>query len=324
MRRREFITLLGSAAAWPLTARAQQPAMPVVGFLHVGSRDAFGHVAAAVRRGLFETDFVEGRNVIIEYRWGEGQTDRLPMLAADLLRNQVTVFVGPSLAARAVKNAAPTLPIIFVSAEDPVMVGLVESMHRPGGNLTGVYFFTSGLEAKRLGLLRDLVPNAAAIGVLIDSNYATVDAQLRDVQAAGVQLGVQLYIVRANSDRDIETAFATFVEQGAAGLLVGASPFFNNKRDWLVALAARHKLPAVYEWREYAAAGGLVSYGNSITDSYRQAGLYAGRILKGARPADLPVVQPTKFELVINAKTAKALGLAIANNLLMLADEVIE
>jgi len=323
--RRQFFGLaIGAAATWPFAARAQQPAMPVVGFLHIGSRDAFGHVAAAFRRGLAESDFVEGRNVAVEYRWAEGQLDRLPALVADLMRLQVSVFIGTQQGALAAKRAGATIPFVFVGGDDPVKLGLIDSLNRPGGNMTGVYLFTAGLEAKRLGLLRDVIPRATTIAVLIDPSFPRADAQSRDVQEAAVRLGVQLVVVRANADWDIEAAFATFVQRRAAALLVCASPFFNNRRDRLVALAARHKLPAVYEWREYAAAGGLVSYGNSITESYRQTGVYAGRILKGAKPADLPVIQPTKFELVINLKTAKALGLTISDNVLLLADEVIE
>jgi putative tryptophan/tyrosine transport system substrate-binding protein len=323
MRRREFLGVMGGVATWSLAARAQQ-AMPVVGLFHVGSSDKFGHLVAAFRRGLAEADLVEGRNVAIEYGWAEGQLDRLPALAADLMRRQVSVIAGNYIATAAVKRVAPTLPIVFVTGDDPVKLGFVESLNRPGGNTTGVYIFTAELEAKRLGLLRDLVPQATTFALLVDPNYSTTDAQVRDVQTASARLGVQLIVARANSERDIEAAFATFVQQRAAALLVGASPFFNNRRDQLVALAARHKLPATYESREFAAAGGLVSYGNSITDAYRQAGVYAGLIVKGAKPADLPVIQPSKFELVINLKTAKTLGLEFHPQLLATADEVIE
>ncbi len=323
MRRREFLGVMGGVATWSLAARAQQ-AMPVVGLFHVGSSDKFGHLVAAFRRGLAEADLVEGRNVAIEYGWAEGQLDRLPALAADLMRRQVSVIAGNYIATAAVKRVAPTLPIVFVTGDDPVKLGFVESLNRPGGNTTGVYIFTAELEAKRLGLLRDLVPQATTFAVLVDPDYSTTDAQVRDVQKASARLGAQLVVARANSERDIEAAFATFVQQRAAALLVGASPFFNNRRDQLVALAARHKLPATYESREFAAAGGLVSYGNSITDAYRQAGVYAGLIVKGAKPADLPVIQPSKFELVINLKTAKTLGLEFHPQLLATADEVIE
>ena len=249
MRRREFLGVLGgAAAAWPLVARAQQPAMPVVGLFHVGSSDKFGHLVTAFRRGLVEADLVEGRNVAIEYRWAEGQIDRLPALAADLIRRQVSVIAGNYIATAAVRRVAPTLPIVFVTGDDPVKLGFVESLNRPGGNTTGVYIFTAELEAKRLGLLRDLVPQATTFAVLVDPDYSTTDAQVRDVQKASARLGAQLVVARANSERDIDAAFATFVQQRAAALLVGASPFFNNRRDQLVALAARHNLPATYEF----------------------------------------------------------------------------
>jgi putative ABC transport system substrate-binding protein len=321
MRRRDFMKLVGGATAvWPLAARAQQPGIPVVGFLHVGSASAFGHIVAAFRGGLVETDFVEGRNVTIEYRWAEGQPDRLPALAVDLLRSQPAVLV----AQRPAVPAGATIPIVFISADDPVRLGLVESLNRPGGNMTGVYLLTSGLEAKRLGLLREAIPGATIIGVLVNPSFATADAQLRDIREAATRLGVQVAIAGANLDRDFEPAFATLAEQRSAALLVCASPYFNGRRQQIVGLAARHRLPAISEWREFAMAGGLMSYGNSIAESYRQLGIYAGRILKGTKPADLPVVQPTKFELVINLKTAKALGLTLSDNLLTLADEVIE
>jgi putative ABC transport system substrate-binding protein len=323
MRRRDFIQLIGGGAAWPLTARAQQ-SMPVIGFLHVGSRSAFGHLVAALRQGLAEFDLLEGRSVAVEYRWAEFQLDRLPSLVADLVRHRAAVIVGSATAVQAAKNLVPTIPIVFVAADDPVKLGLVESLNRPGRHMTGVYMFTSEIEAKRLGLLRDVVPTAKTVAALINPNWSTADAQLRDVQGAAVRLGLQLILVRADSESDFEAAFATVVKQRAAALLVCASPFFNDKRDQLVALAARHKVPAMSEWREFAAAGGLVSYGNSIVDIYRQAGVYAARIVKGAQPGDLPVIQPTKFELVINLKTAKALGVSISDNLLLAADEVIE
>ena len=322
--RRQFITLLGGAAIWPVVAHAQQAKMPVVGFLNTGSRGSVGHLATAVRRGLAEVDLVEGRNVLVEERWAENQSDRLPVLAADLARRRVAVIVCNSTAAQAARRANTTTPIVFIAGDDPVRLGLVESLNRPGGNMTGVYVFSAALEAKRLGLLRDVVPRATTMGVLIDPDYLTADTQSRDVQEAAARLGVQLVVLRAHSDEDIEAAFATLVQQHAAALLVGASPFFNNKRDRLVALAAHHGLPAAYEWREFAMVGGLLSYGNNILDVYRQVGVYAGRILKGEMPTDLPVIQPTKFELVINLKTAKALGLNISGDLLTLADEVIE
>src|SRR5262245_14453848 len=323
-KRREFITLLGGAAAWPLVARAQQAPMPVIGFLHVESSDGLVHLVEAFRRGLAESDFVEGRNLAVEYRWGEGQLDRLPGLAADLLQRQVALIAGAARAVQVVKQLTSTMPIVFLAAQDPIKFGFVESFNRPGGNLTGVYIVTSGLEAKRLGLLCDLVPTATTVAVLIDPNFTTAEAQLRDVQSGAARLGVQLVVVPATSESDFGTAFSTFVQRGAAGLQVCASPFFNSKRDQIAARASRHKLPSISEWREFTAAGGLMSYGNSITDAWSKVGLYAGRILKGAKPSDLPVLQPTKFELVVNLKTAKALGLTISDNFLSLADEVIE
>jgi ABC-type uncharacterized transport system substrate-binding protein len=321
MRRREFITLFGAAAAWPLAARAQQPAMPVIGFLHVASQEAYSHVVAGFRRGLAETDFVEGRNVAVEYRWGEGQLDRMPSLLADLLDHQVSVIVASFQGAEAAKSA---VPVVFSTGDDPVKQGLVETLNRPGGNMTGVYLFTAEIDGKRLGLLHDVVPKATIIAVLIDANRLYADAQLREVQSAAARLGVQLVVLHVNSDHDFEAAFARLIEQKAQALLVCASALFNNARDQLVALAARHNIPAAFEWREYATAGGLLAYGNSLADTYRQLGVYAGRILKGAKPADLPVVRPSKFELVLNVKTARTLGINISDNLLLLADEVIE
>jgi putative ABC transport system substrate-binding protein len=325
MRRRDFITLVGGAAvAWPLPARAQQPAMPVIGFLHIASSGTYVHVVAAFRRGLMENDLVEGRNIAVEYRWGEGQLDRMPSLLADLLDHQPSVIVASLQGAQAAKSAGVTIPVVFSSSDDPVKQGFVETLNRPGGNMTGAYLFTAELEGKRLGVLHDLVPKARIIAVLIDANHPVADVQLGEVQSAAAHLGVQLVILRANSDHDFEAAFPTLIEQKPEALLVCASPFFNNTRDQLVALAARHNIPAAFELREYATAGGLLSYGNSITDVYRQLGVYVGRILKGAKPADLPVIRPTKFELVINLKTAKALGLTVPPNLLIAADEVIE
>ena len=326
MRRRDFIkAIAGSAASWPLAARAQQPAGPVVGFFHGGSRDAFNHLATAFRQGLAASDFVEGQNVAVEYRWAEGQLDRLPTLAADLMgRHRPALIAGGLQALRPVMTLAPTLPTVFVTADDPVKLGLVESLNRPGRNATGAYLFTSGLEAKRLGLLKDLVPRTTIVAVLIDPDFGTVEAQARDVQEAAIRLDLQVVVVLANSDRDVEAAFATFVERRAGTLMVGASSSFNNRRDRLIALSARYGLPTIYEVREFVAAGGLMSYGNDLADSYRQIGVYAGRILKGATPADLPVIQPSKFHVAINLKTAKTLGVDISGNLLTLADEVIE
>ena len=325
MRRRDFITLVGGAAvAWPLPARAQQPAMPVIGFLHIASSGAYVHVVAAFRRGLMENDLVEGRNITVEYRWGESQLDRMPSLLADLLDHQPSVIVASLQGAQAAKSAGVTIPVVFSTSDDPVKEGFVTTLNQPGGNMTGAYLFTAELEGKRLGVLHDLVPKARIIAVLINANHPVADAQLREVQSAATHLGVQLVVLHANSDHDFEAAFATLIEQKAEALLVCASPSFNNRRDQLVALAARHNIPAASELREFATAGGLLSYGNSLVDVYRQLGVYAGRILKGTNPADLPVVRPTKFELVINLKTARALGINISDNLLLLADEAIE
>src|SRR5215471_20942410 len=270
-----------------------------------------------------EADFVEGRNVTVEYRWGEGELGRMPSLLADLLHHQVSVIVGNFQGAEAAKSAGVTIPVVFSTGDDPVKQGFVESPNRPGSNMTGVYLFTAELEGKRLGLLHDLLPKATVMAALVDASHTVADAQLREVQAAAARLGVQLVLLHANSDHDFETLFATLIKQKAEALLVCASPLFNSTRDQLVALAARHNIPVAAELHEYATAGGLLSYGNSITDVYRQVGVYAGRILKGTQPADLPVLRPTKFELVINLRAARKLGINISDNLLLLADEVI-
>jgi ABC-type uncharacterized transport system substrate-binding protein len=326
VKRRDFITLLGgAAAAWPLAARAQQPAMPVVGFIAGSSPSALSQQVAAFREGLKEAGFIEGVNVAVEYRYGEGQLDRFPAFASDLVRRQVAVLVVSNpTAVLAAKQASTTIPIVFSVGSDPVEIGLVASLNRPGGNITGVYQFTAGLEAKRLGLLQEMVPKATAIAALVNPNYAGAENQLRDLQVAATRLAVQLVVVRANAEDEFNAAFSTIVQQKAGALLVCASPFFNARRQQLVLLAARHTVPAMYEWREFAAAGGLMSYGTSLGDAYRQAGVYAGRILKGEKPADLPVVQVTKFEFVINLNAAKALGLEVPPTLLARADEVIE
>jgi putative tryptophan/tyrosine transport system substrate-binding protein len=326
MQRREFITLIGGVVAWPLAARAQQPKMPVVGFLNAASPGPLRQQIAAFREGLKDSDYVEGQNVAVEYRWAEGQYDRLPALVADLVRQQVSVIVsgGGAPAVLAAKAATTTIPIVFSAGADPVGLGLVASLNRPGGNITGVYQFTSGLEAKRLGLLREMVPKATSIAVLVNPNFADAENQLRDVHEAAARLGVQLVVVRANAESDFEAAFLTLVRQRAGALLICGSPFFNGRREQLVVLAARHAVPAIFEWRDFAAAGGLMSYGTSLTDAYRQVGVYAGQILRGAKPVDLPVVQSTRFELVINLSTAKALGIEVPPMLLARADEVIE
>jgi putative ABC transport system substrate-binding protein len=324
LRRREFITLLGGTAAWPLVARAQQPAMPVIGFLRDTSLAHSTHLVVAFRQGLKEAGFIEGQNVVIEYRSAEDQAHRLPALVADLVRRQVTLIVGNTRSALAAKSAATTVPIVFVTGGDPVMQGFVASLNRPGGNTTGVSFLTSASGTKRLELMRQLVPKAGAIAVLVNPNLPQAESERNDVLAAAHAIGQELIVVEARSDRDIEAGFATFTQRGADALLVTTGSFLLSRRERLVALAARHKIPTIYVLREFVTAGGLMSYGTSINDAYRLAGTYAGRILNGEKAADLPVQQSTKFDFVINLRTAKALGLEIPDKLLALADEAIE
>ena len=324
MKRRTFITLLGGAAAWPLAARAQQPAIPVIGFLDGQSFDPY--LMTAFRQALKDAGYIEGRTVGIYLRSADGQTDRLVTLAGDIVGRRVAVIVttGGGAAALAAYATTTTIPIVFVSGIDPVTSGLVMSLNRPGGNATGVYIFQQVLEGKRLGLLRELVPAATLIAVLLNPTNANFQTQLRGVQDAAGALGQQVNILSASTERDIGMAFASVIESRAGALLIGSDPFFNNERDQIVALAARHAIPAIYEGREFAMAGGLASYGTSLADAYRQAGIYTGRILNGEKPADLPVVQPAKFDFVINLKSAKALGLDVPPGLSAGADEIIE
>jgi ABC-type uncharacterized transport system substrate-binding protein len=326
VKRREFITLIGGAtAAWPLAARGQQPAMPVVGFLNAGARDVFAPRLGAFAKGLGENGYAEGRNLAIDYRWADGQFDRLPALAADLVRRNVAVIAafGPA-AALAAKAATSTIPIVFVSGSDPIQAGLVASLNRPSGNVTGIFLLLIGFEGKRLGLLRDLVPQVASIGFIINPRSPDAQAQLSAFQAAARAVGQQIVVVEARSEDELDPAFSALVQRGAGALMFAADIFFNTHRERIVALAARHRLPAIYELREFAASGGLMSYGTNVLDAYYQSGIYVGRILKGAKAVDLPVMQSTKFELVINLKTAKALGLEIPPGLSATADEVIE
>ena len=327
IKRREFITLLaGAAAAWPLAARAQQPAVPVVGILASVSPAPYAGFIAAIKEGLQQTGYIEGRNVTIEYRWAEGHYDRLPQQAIELVDRGVAVIIlvggGPTIAVA--KAATATIPIVFVMGDDPVKSGAVTALNRPGGNATGVNLLTVAMEAKRLQLLHELVPNVAVVAIIVNPNNPQAAEQLQDLQAAARTLGVEVEVFKAGSPSDIDTAFASLVGRRAGALLVAADAFFNTRREQFVVLTARHALPAIFHFREFAAAGGLMSYGPSLTDAYRQDGIYAGRILKGEKPAEMPVQQAVKIELVINLQTARALGLTIPLPLLGRADEVIE
>ena len=326
MKRREFISLLGgAAAAWPLAARAQQPAMPVVGFLNSETPTGWAPNVAAFRKGLSETGFVEGRNVAIEYRWGEGHTDRLPALAADLVRRQVAVIAAAGASSSlAAKAATTTIPIVFSAGIDPVAAGLVASLSRPTGNVTGVTNLGVELLQKQVEMLHEVVPTATTVVGLVNPTFPGSEAQARDLQAAARKLGLELHVVYASSERDLDTASETMVRLGTAALVIGVDPFFFSRREQIVALAAEHAIPTIYAGRETAGADGLMSYGNSLADAYRRAGIHTGRILKGAKPSELPVDQATKFELIINLKTAKELGLEVPPTLLARADEVIE
>jgi len=328
MRRREFITVLGGGvAAWPVAARAQPATMPVIGFLSSASRNFDDSSRLApFRQGLSEAGYTEGRNVAIEYRGADYQLDRLPTLAAELTRRQVSLIAagGTPASALAAKSATATIPIVFTNAADPVQIGLVASLNRPGGNITGFTQLGAELGAKRLGLLRELVPSATSIAILVNPNRPGVDAQSAQAQEAARTLGLQLHILKASSERDFDAAFLTLIQLRASALVISADALFNDRRDQLIALASRYSVPTIYEWRDAVVAGGLISYGTIRLDGYRQIGILAGRILKGEKPANLPVMQPTKFELVINLKTANALGLTIPPGVLAIADDVVE
>lgn len=326
MRRREFLSLLGGVAVvWPLTARAQHSSMPLVGFVNSSSAQAQVLVAAAYRRGLEETGFIEGKNLLIESRWADGQYNRLPEMIDDLIkRNVAVIMAGGPPAAHAAKKATSTIPIVFTSGDDPVQLGLVSSINRPGGNVTGVHIFFSEVESKKLGLLRELVPNADLMVALVNPTFPSFKSQTQELQTAANKLGQRLQIIHASSERDLDAAFASMKQLRVGATLVAADPFFSTRRDQIVSLAARYAIPAVYEQRALVAAGGLMSYGTNLAEAYRQAGIYTGRILKGEKPSELPVVLSSKFEFVINLKVAKTLGLTVSANLLSTADEVIE
>jgi putative ABC transport system substrate-binding protein len=326
MRRREFISLFSSTViAWPLTARAQQAAMPVIGFLNSGSSKGFQSLVAAFRQGLSESGYVESQNLAIEYRWADGDYEKLPRLAADLVGRHVSaILAGGPPAVVAAKSATTTIPIVFTSGGNPVELGFVSSLNQPGGNVTGVSFLTNELGAKRLELLRELVPAATSVGLLVNPTRPSFESEVKNAQEGAQALGVKLIVLNASTAAEIDTAFAELSQQRIAALLIGTDPFFQTRRDQIVALANRLRVATMYNIREYVVAGGLISYAPSLAEVYRQAGIYVAKILKGAKPAVLPVLQPTKFDLVINLKTARALGLTVSNQMQLLADEVIE
>jgi len=325
MKRREFILALGGAAAWPLPLSAQQSAMPVIGFLRNTSAASSANLVAAFRQGLKEVGYIEGQNLAVDFRWSEGRDDQLPMMAADLVRRPVAVFVAANLTTLvAAKAATETIPIVFVTGDDPIQLGFVESFNRPVGNVTGVSFYSGTLGAKQLELLNEMVPKATVIGLLVNPNNPAAEGQIKIAETAARALGRQIQIAGARSESDFDQVFTAFVQQQVSALVIGGDVLFNSQRGRLATLAARHALPAVHFAREYVSTGGLMSYGSSITDAYRHVGIYAGRLLKGAKPNDLPIMLPIKFDLVINLKTAKALGLDVPDKVLALADEVIE
>jgi putative ABC transport system substrate-binding protein len=325
MLRREFIGVLGATALSSLAARAQRPAKPVVGFLHIGKADGDAYLATAFRRGLAETGYIDGQNVTTEYHWAEGHFDRIPSLAADLVHRQITVIAACSTpAALAAKATGTTIPIVFETAGDPIRLGLVKSLNQPGDNVTGVTQLSSELISKRLGLLHELIPTGKLVGLLVDQADPRAEAQVADMNEAARGLDLQIHVVKASNEDEIEKAFADESHVGARGLLVGTGEFLRRRAELVVGLAAQQNLPAIYQYREFAKVGGLISYGTDLIESYRQAGIYTGRVLKGEKPGDLPVLQATKFDLVINLKTAKALSLTIPPGVLAIADEVIE
>jgi putative tryptophan/tyrosine transport system substrate-binding protein len=326
LKRREFITLVGGLAAWPLAAKAQQPAMPVIGWMSGRSPADSTHLLEAFRKGLHDTGYVEGESISIEYRWAQGDYGRLPELASDLVNRGVLLLmaVGGEPSAIAAKKATSTIPIVFGIGGDPVDAGLVASFNRPGGNATGYTLLTSQMEPKRIGLLHELVPSASSFGALINPAFPPAVRQLGDIENATKTIRQSLFVASASTDAELNAAFASFVQQRVGAVLIAADPYFDTRREQIIALAAQARLPTMYQFREFAVAGGLISYGPSYTDSYKQGGIYAGRILRGAKPADLPILQPTKFEMVINLKTANSLGLNIPNSMQLLADEVIE